>query len=111
MIDQTPVYLLLIIGFLATEPWRWLGVFFSNGLDEESEIIKWVRAVSTALIAALVMRFIIAPPGLLAETPLTHRMVAMVIATITYHLFGKRLLMAIISGLVGFILITLLAPG
>lgn len=104
--DQTPIFMLLIIGFLATEPWRWLGVFFSDGLDEESEIIKWVRAVSTALIAALVMRFIIAPPGLLAETSLTNRIVAMIIATITYHLLGKRLLLAISSGLISFILLS-----
>ena len=41
---------LLLVGFLPSEIWRWLGVLLGRGLDEDSEIVLWVRAVATALV-------------------------------------------------------------
>ena len=43
---------LILVGFLPSEVWRWLGVLLGRGLDEQSEIILWVRAVATALVAS-----------------------------------------------------------
>ena len=37
-----------------------------RGLDEQSEIILWVRGVATALIAGVVARIVLIPPGALA---------------------------------------------
>ena len=39
---------LFLAGFCATQPWRYLGVFLSRGINEDAEILVWVRAVSTA---------------------------------------------------------------
>ena len=36
---------MLVAGFLANNVWRWAGVVASRGLDENSEIVRWVRAV------------------------------------------------------------------
>ena len=35
--------ILIVIGFLPSEVWRWLGIALGRGLDGQSEIILWVR--------------------------------------------------------------------
>jgi hypothetical protein len=72
-----PYLALILIGFLPSEVWRWLGIMLGRGLDENSEIILWVRAVATALIAGVVARIVVIPPGALASVPLTVRLVAL----------------------------------
>ena len=61
-----PYLVLILVGFLPSEVWRWLGIVLGRGLDENSEIILWVRGVATALIAAVVARIVLIPPGALA---------------------------------------------
>lgn len=58
-----------IAGWLATDIWRWLGVVAGNRLREDSETLNWVRAVATALVAAVISKLILYPTGILAETP------------------------------------------
>ena len=49
--------------------WRWLGVVFARGLDEDSEIVVWVRAVATAILAGVIAKLTIFAPGVLATVP------------------------------------------
>jgi hypothetical protein len=78
MNGELQAYLILIaIGFLPSEVWRWLGIVLGRGLDENSELILWVRAVATALIAGVVARIVLIPPGALAAVPLPVRLVAL----------------------------------
>jgi hypothetical protein len=64
------VYLALILaGFLPNEMWRWLGVIFARGLDEGAEILVWVRAVATAILAGVIAQILVHPPGALAGVP------------------------------------------
>jgi Branched-chain amino acid transport protein (AzlD) len=71
-----PYLALLLLGFLPSEMWRWLGIVVGGGLDEGSEIILWVRAVATALVAGVIARIVLIPPGALASVPLTVRLAA-----------------------------------
>ena len=71
-----PYLALLLLGFLPSEMWRWLGIIVGGGLDEGSEIILWVRAVATALVAGVIARIVLIPPGALASVPLTVRLAA-----------------------------------
>jgi hypothetical protein len=71
-----PYLALILLGFLPSELWRWLGIMLGRGLDEESEIILWVRGVATALVAAVVVRIVLIPPGALASVPLSVRVAA-----------------------------------
>lgn len=103
MITDNSVWLVVLIGFLVTQPWRWAGVLFSKNLDENGEIILWVRAVSTALIAALIMRLLISPPGSLEEAPLMVRILSLLCATVTFFIFKRRLLLSISIGLAVFL--------
>ena len=60
---------LIVAGFLPSEAWRWLGVIFARGLDEDSEIVVWVRAVATAILAGVIAKLTIFAPGVLATVP------------------------------------------
>jgi hypothetical protein len=71
-----PYLVLLLVGFLPNEIWRLLGVVLGRGLDEESELVIWVRAVATAILAAVIARLILLPPGALADLPLMVRLCA-----------------------------------
>ena len=73
-------YLALILaGFLPNELWRLLGVIFVRGLDEGSEILVWVRAVATAILAGVIAKLTIFAPGVLATVPAPVRVAAVLI--------------------------------
>jgi branched-subunit amino acid transport protein len=63
-----------IAGWLATDLWRWLGVLAGNRLREDSEVLNWVRAVATALVAAVIAKLILYPTGVLEHSPLWLRL-------------------------------------
>jgi hypothetical protein len=89
MTELQSIVILVLVGFLPSEVWRWLGIALGRGLDEESEIIQWVRGVATALIGAVVMRIIVVPPGTLASVPLSVRVAALAIGFLAF-LFIRR---------------------
>jgi hypothetical protein len=75
--DLWPYALLLLVGFLPNEIWRWLGIVLARGLDEDADIVVWVRAVATAVLAGVIARIIVLPPGALAGVGLPVRVGAM----------------------------------
>ena len=84
-----PYVALVLLGFLPSEIWRWLGIVLGRGLDEKSEIIQWVRAVATALVAGVVARIVLFPPGALASVPLSVRLAALGCGFLAFY-FGRR---------------------
>jgi hypothetical protein len=46
-----------------------LGLWLGGGVDEESEILVWVRAVATAILAGVIAQILVLPPGALASIP------------------------------------------
>jgi hypothetical protein len=61
--------LLVLVGFLPTDIWRAAGLVAVRGVNEESEIFLWARAVATAVLAAVVAKIVLFPPGALASVP------------------------------------------
>lgn len=86
----TLALILTAISLLAHEPWRWIGMFLGRNIDIQSDIFRWVRAVSTALVAALVMRLLIFPAGALQTVPLGVRIVAMAAGLTAFMIGGRR---------------------
>ena len=84
-----PYVALVLLGFLPSEVWRWLGIVLGRGLDETSEIIQWVRAVATALVAGVVARIVLFPPGALASVPLSVRLAALGCGFLAFY-FSRR---------------------
>jgi hypothetical protein len=80
-----------IAGFLVSEPWRWAGALLGRDIDPTSAIFAWVRAVATAIVAALCARLIMFPTGVLADVGLGLRLAALAAGIGAYLLSGRRL--------------------
>jgi hypothetical protein len=93
-----PYVLVIIAGFLPTEVWRSLAVVFARGLDEDSEALIFVRGVATALLAAVVARLVLLPPGELIAVPLAIRVGAVAGGFLVYLLARKSVLAGILFG-------------
>lgn len=87
----TLALILTAISLISHEPWRWVGMFLGRNLDIESDLFRWVRAVSTALVAALVLRLVVFPAGALQGVPILVRAVAMAAGIAVFLLAGRRI--------------------
>ena len=71
--DLGPMLALILFGFLPNEVWRLVGLMLVRGLDEKSQIIVWVRAVATAMLAGVLAQLILSTSGPLASIPVSVR--------------------------------------
>ncbi len=71
--ETWPYAVLILVGFLPNEIWRALGLVLARGLNEESEIVVWSRAVATAILAGVIAKLIVFASGDLAKIPLSLR--------------------------------------
>ena len=83
--DFGPYLFILLAGFLATDIWRWLGVLIGNRLHDDSELLNWVKAVATALIAGVIGKLILFPAGALATAPVALRLAEAFVASWPGH--------------------------
>ena len=67
--DPYALLVLVLAGFLPNEVWRMLGLWLGGGVDEGSELLVWVRAVATAILAGVIAQILVLPPGALASVP------------------------------------------
>src|SRR5438093_13308629 len=67
--DWHALLILVIAGFVPNEAWRLAGLWLGSGVDEGSEVLVWVRAVATAILAGVIAQILILPPGALASVP------------------------------------------
>jgi hypothetical protein len=93
-----PYLLVILAGFVPTEIWRSLAVVFVGGLDEDSEWLILVRAIATALLAAVVARLVLLPPGELTAIPLAIRVGAVAGGFLVYVLARRSVFLGILFG-------------
>jgi len=67
--DWHALVILLLAGVIPNQIWRMLGLWFGGGVDEGSELLVWVRAVATAILAGVIAQILVQPPGALASVP------------------------------------------
>ena len=67
--DWHALLILVIAGFIPNEVWRLAGLWLGSGIDEGSEVLVWVRAVATAILAGVIAQIVVEPPGALASVP------------------------------------------
>jgi hypothetical protein len=89
---------ILVAGVAATAVWRIAGVLLSGGFSEESAIIAWVRAVSMALVAGLIARIVLFPPGALADISPSVRIVAFGLGLAAFFLARWNMGVGILAG-------------
>ena len=87
-----PYLVLVLVGFLPTEVWRMLGLVAARGIDEESELLIWVRAVAVAVLAGVIAKLVVLPPGALAAVPLAVRLAAIAAGFAAFLLVRRSIL-------------------
>ena len=93
-----PYLVLLLVGFLPNEIWRLLGLVLARGIDEESEIVVWSRAVATAILAGVIAKLILFSSGALASIPLPVRVGAAVCGFLAYLVMRRSVFAGVIVG-------------
>lgn len=99
------MWAVLIAACIGTYLWRGLGVYFSGKISQDSELFNWLSAVTYAMVAALTLRIILLPVGLLATVPLYVRIVVSVLAVLVMiSKKEKRMVPALLTGTIGLVL-------
>jgi branched-subunit amino acid transport protein len=63
------LWIALVGACLGTYFCRAIGVLLSNSINQDSEIFRWLSAVTYAMVAALTIRLIVMPLGLMSTVP------------------------------------------
>ena len=98
-IEFGPYIFIAIAGWLATDIWRWAGVIAGKRLDEDSEILNCVRAVATALVAAVIAKQILYPSGVLIGSPMALRVGSAVAGFVVFVVTGQRVLAGVMTAM------------
>jgi branched-subunit amino acid transport protein len=93
------LWIALVGACLGTYFCRAIGVFLSRSINQESELFRWLAAVTYAMVAALTIRLIVMPLGLMATVPLWIRILICVLAIgVMVSNPAKRLVPALLTG-------------
>ena len=96
--DLAPYLIAVLVGFLPNEVWRFLGLVLARGLDEESELVLWARAVATAILAGVIAKLILFSSGALASVPLNVRAAAALGGFAAFLLIRRSVLAGVVAG-------------
>jgi branched-subunit amino acid transport protein len=96
--DWHALVILFVAGVIPNQIWRMLGLWFGGGIDEGSELLVWVRAVATAILAGVIAQILVQPPGALASVPGWLRYCAVVAGFAVFMLSRKSIFAGVISG-------------
>lgn len=78
---------------------RAIGVLLAKRVNQDSEIFRWLAAVTYAMVAALVVRMILMPLGLLATVPAWIRIVICLLSIgVMVSKPTRRLVPALLTG-------------
>jgi branched-subunit amino acid transport protein len=96
--DWHMMLVLLLAGYLPNEIWRMLGLWFGGGVDEGSELLVWVRAVATAILAGVIAQILVSPPGALASVPDWLRYGAVAAGCVVFMLTRRSIFAGVVAG-------------
>jgi hypothetical protein len=93
-----PYLVVVAVAFLPSEIWRLAGVVLGRDLDQNAEILVFVRGVATALLAGMVAKILFQPSGALQGVPLAIRLAALAVGLAGYYACRRSLIAAILCG-------------
>ncbi len=96
--DWHALVVLFVAGVIPNQIWRMLGLWFGGGIDEGSELLVWVRAVATAILAGVIAQIVVQPPGALASVPDWLRYGAVAAGFAVFLLTRKSIFAGVIAG-------------
>jgi branched-subunit amino acid transport protein len=96
--DWHALVILVVAGVIPNQIWRMFGLWFGGGIDEGSELLIWVRAVATAILAGVIAQIVVQPPGALASVPASLRYAAVVSGFLGFMGARKSIFAGVICG-------------
>ena len=75
-----------------------LGLVVARGIDEDSEFFMWARAVAIAVLAGVIAKIILLPPGALADVPLSIRLGAIASGFVAFLLVRRSVFAGVVAG-------------
>ena len=103
-LELSPYLALILVGFLPNEIWRVLGLFLARGLNEDSEIVIWSRAVATAILAGVIAKLILFPTGALATILLSVRLAATACGFLAFVAIKRSIFAGVLVGEISLLL-------
>mgnify|MGYP001182876108 FL=1 len=94
-------WLTIFLAAFATFSWRFSGLILSDYIRPDSLLMKWINAVAHAMVAAVLMRILVFPTGILATTPLDYRLASLAIGLL-FMLLTRKLWAAILGAMSAF---------
>lgn len=98
MMADWRLWAIVVLSGLATYVWRALGVAIAGRVSPDSEAFQLFACVAYAMLAGLIARMMILPEGVLAETPLVIRLIAIGTAVAMFFGFGRNLPLGVATG-------------
>jgi hypothetical protein len=98
MNELWPYLMLILVGFLPNEIWRVLGLVLARGLNEDSEIVIWSRAVATAILAGVIAKLILFSSGALDSIPIGVRVTAAVCGFLAFLAVKRSVFAGVLAG-------------
>jgi len=105
MTDAT-LWIIVLLSGAATYVWRALGVAIAGRVSPDSETFRLFACIAYAMLAGLIARMVILPEGILAESLLSHRLVAVGLSVAVFFGFRRNLPLGIAVGVGMFALLT-----
>src|ERR1700751_1829265 len=96
--DWHALVILMVAGVFPNQIWRMLGLWLGSGIDEGSELLVWVRAVATAILAGVIAQILIQPPGALAGVPDWLRYAAVAGGCMVFLATKRSIFAGVVSG-------------
>ena len=96
--DWQALVVLFVAGVIPNQIWRMLGLWLGGGIDESSELLIWVRAVATAILAGVIAQILVEPPGALASVPASLRYGALVAGLAAFMLTRRSIFAGVVCG-------------
>ncbi len=99
---QVHIWVVVVLSALATYVWRALGVAIAGKVNPDGEAFRLFTCVAYAMLAGLIARMIVLPAGVLAETPLSYRLIALGAALAVFFAFRLNLALGAAVGVAVF---------
>jgi branched-subunit amino acid transport protein len=96
--DWHALIILVVAGVIPNQIWRMLGLWFGGGIDEGSELLIWVRAVATAILAGVIAEIVVQRPGALASVPEWLRYAAVLVGFAVFMASRKSIFTGVVCG-------------
>lgn len=96
---------ILLLVSAATYVWRGIGTAIAARINPGGDLSQWFSCVAYGMLAGLIARILVLPVGVLAETPLIDRLVALAAGFMMFFAFKRAMLPGMISAVSVFVVL------